>query len=74
MSPRISWNEPPSATGSQSWEERFRAAVEQSVRRREARSAERQEFARRRAHGLIDRNAARLAEVRRSARARRDTG
>jgi hypothetical protein len=68
MSPRRTWNEP------ESWDERFRAAVEQSAHRRRARLAERQELARRRAHGLIDRNAARLAEVRRRARVRRDTG
>ncbi|MCO8272699.1 hypothetical protein M1L60_19070 [Actinoplanes sp. TRM 88003] len=68
MSPRSNWNEP------DTWDERFRVAVEQAARRREARRAERQEFARRRAHGLIDRNAARLAEVRRRARVSRDTG
>ena len=68
MSPRSTWNEP------ETWDERFREAVERSARRRQARLAERQELARRRAHGLIDRNAARLAEVRRCARVTRDTG
>ncbi|GAB2596464.1 hypothetical protein Aab01nite_71730 [Paractinoplanes abujensis] len=59
MSPRNADVEPVN------WEERLRAAVEDSTRRRRAREAERREFARRRAHGLIDRNAVRLAEARR---------
>ncbi|MDY7084290.1 MAG: hypothetical protein SYR96_04230 [Actinomycetota bacterium] len=47
------------------WQARLHAAVEESTRRRRDREAGRREFARRRAHGLIDRHAARLADIRR---------
>ncbi|WP_250035781.1 hypothetical protein [Paractinoplanes maris] len=73
MSPRKVW-EPQPRTEPQTWQERVHAAAVESARRRQTRDAERQEQARRRAHGLVDRHAARLAEVRRRARVRRDTG
>jgi hypothetical protein len=47
------------------WQERLRERTAESLRRRSARAAEREILARRRAHGLVDRNAARLAEARR---------
>lgn len=46
------------------WPARLRAAAEESARRRRRRVADRREAAQRRAHGLIDRNALRLAEAR----------
>jgi hypothetical protein len=46
------------------WQERLRAASAESLRRRQARAAERAAQARRRTHGLIDRQAARLALIR----------
>jgi len=51
------------------WPERLRQRTAETARRRAARAAERESMARRRAHGLVDRNAARLAEARRRARA-----
>ncbi len=65
MSSRSFENEP--ETG----DERLRVAVERSVRRRRVRDDERRERARRRAPGLDDRHAARLADVRRRAAASR---
>ncbi|WP_250000801.1 hypothetical protein [Actinoplanes sp. M2I2] len=73
MSPRRIWDPQP-RTEPQTWPERVHAAAEESERRRVARRAEREHHARRRAHGLIDRHAARLAEARRHARVTCDTG
>jgi len=50
------------------WQDRLRQQTDESRRRRAARAADREAMARRRAHGLVDRNAARLAEARRRAR------
>jgi hypothetical protein len=46
------------------WQDRLRAASAKSLRRRQARATERAAQARRRTHGLIDRQAARLALIR----------
>lgn len=43
------------------WDARLRAAVEETLRKREARRNERETFARRRNHGLKARHAAKLA-------------
>lgn len=43
------------------WQERLRAAVEETLRRRAAKKAERLEFQTRRNHGLVQRHAAKLA-------------
>ncbi|MGK5681252.1 hypothetical protein [Actinoplanes sp. URMC 104] len=58
----------------ESWEARVRAGVEAAVRRREARAAERRAHARRRAHGMIERHAVRLAEARSRVPRECDTG
>lgn len=50
------------------WPERFRAQTAEALCRRAARAALRREHARRRAHGMIDRNAGRLADARDRAR------
>jgi hypothetical protein len=46
------------------WQDRLRAASVESLRRQRARAAERADQARRRTHGSIDRQAARLALTR----------
>jgi hypothetical protein len=50
------------------WEERLRLAAGETLRRRAARAEARKEFARRRAHGMVDRQAQRLSQVRSRAR------
>lgn len=45
------------------WEARLRASVEETLRKREAKRAERQMFAVRRMHGLAARHAAKLARI-----------
>jgi hypothetical protein len=45
------------------WDARLRASVEATLRAREARRAERQEFALRRMHGLAARHAAKLNRI-----------
>jgi hypothetical protein len=49
------------------WEERLRLAAGETLQRRAVRAAARSEFARRRAHGMVDRQAQRLSRVRGSA-------
>ncbi|MEU4625238.1 hypothetical protein AB0G04_35350 [Actinoplanes sp. NPDC023801] len=49
------------------WQAALRERVERVARRRGQRDGLRRDAARRRAHGLIDRNAARLARVRATA-------
>ncbi|MDI6101999.1 hypothetical protein QLQ12_25600 [Actinoplanes sp. NEAU-A12] len=48
----------------QDWQATLRERTERATRRRTRRAGMRQEAARRRAHGLIDRHAARLARAR----------
>jgi hypothetical protein len=54
----------PPHVGEAGWEERLRLAAGETLRRRAARAAARREFARRRAHGMVDRQAQRLSRVR----------
>lgn len=46
------------------WEKRLRAAVAETLRKRQQRRAERAEFKRRRDHGLAARHSAKLARTR----------
>jgi len=56
------------------WAERLRARTEESRRRAAARAADRRAQALRRANGLVERNAARLADARRRAARARGLG
>ncbi|GIE29189.1 hypothetical protein Ait01nite_022340 [Actinoplanes italicus] len=56
------------------WRTALRERVERAARRRAQRDGLRREAARRRAHGLIDRSAARLARVRAPVVTDGDTG
>jgi hypothetical protein len=62
----------PSPVSDDQWQVRLRLQSEEWSRRRAARLAVRRQHTQRRAHGMIDRNAARLAEARRRARSERD--
>lgn len=55
---------PSSPADTDDWPARLRLRAAATMRRRAARKAFRQETARRRAHGMIDRNALRLARAR----------
>lgn len=48
------------------WQERLERSAAETLRRRRARRAERQEFAERRNHGLAARHEAKLARLRQS--------
>lgn len=50
-------------TNDDEWQERLRAAIEKTIRARQARKAERDAFAERRKHGLAARHAARLTRT-----------
>ncbi len=65
----MSTNELNTGVTTESWRPDLLARAEEARRRRAARQQQRRLAAARRAHGMVERNAARLAEARRRSRA-----